>query len=54
MVQRALEGRRHTAEQSLELALSGYGSEAGAQEAFEARLGELIRVSQSAVSTAGE
>jgi hypothetical protein len=54
MVQRALEGRRHIAEQSLELALSGYRSEAGAQEAFEARLGDMIRVRRSGVLGAGE
>jgi len=42
MVQRALEGRRHIGEQSLELALSGYPSELSAQTAFEARLGQLI------------
>jgi len=44
MFQRAVKGRRHIGEQSLEFAVSGYRSERSAQEAFEARLGQLVRI----------
>jgi exosortase/archaeosortase family protein len=46
MLQRALKGRRHIGQQSLEFALSGYSSERGAQEAFKARLEQLVRIRQ--------
>ncbi|MDD5262747.1 MAG: exosortase/archaeosortase family protein [Methylacidiphilales bacterium] len=44
MIQRALKGRRHSGEQSLELAVSGYPSESAAQEAFKARLAQLMQI----------
>ena len=44
MLQRALKGRRHVGQQSLEFALSGYPSEVSAQKAFKARLGQLIQI----------
>ena len=54
MIQRALQGRRHIGLQSLELALSGYPSEADAREAFESRLGQLMQIRQGAVPGAKE
>jgi exosortase/archaeosortase family protein len=42
MWQRALAGRRQIGLQSLEAALSGYGSGAEAQAAFEGRIGEVV------------
>ncbi len=42
MIERALKGRRHVGQQSLELAVSGYRSEAGAQEEIKARLSQLL------------
>jgi exosortase len=44
MFQRAIKGRRHTGQQSLEFAVSGYRSEWSAQEAFKARLEQLIHI----------
>lgn len=44
MFQRALRGRRHVGEQSLEVAMSGYRSAESAQEAFKARLGDLLKI----------
>jgi hypothetical protein len=44
MVQRALKGWRRIGQQSLEFALTGYGSEQTAQEAFEAHLGQLVQI----------
>lgn len=44
MFQRALLGRRHVGQQSLEIAMSGYRTEQTAQEAFRARLGELLDI----------
>ena len=49
MLQRALKGRRHIAEQSLELALSGYPSESSAEQAFNARLGQLMKIDPGAL-----
>jgi hypothetical protein len=49
MVQRALKGRRRIGQQSLELALSGYPSELSAQQAFQARLGQLMRIRPGAI-----
>jgi exosortase/archaeosortase family protein len=49
MLQRALKGRRHVAEQSLELALSGYPSESSAEQAFNARLGQLMKIDPGAL-----
>ena len=43
MYQRALQGRRHIGQQSLEFALSGYESEERAQKAFKAQLGEVLQ-----------
>ena len=43
MLQRALQGRRHIGGQSLEVALSGYASEAAARAAFERRLSALVQ-----------
>jgi exosortase len=43
MLQRALEGRRRTGLQSLEVALSGYGTERDAQTAFNARVVNLVK-----------
>jgi hypothetical protein len=54
MIRRAVEGRRHIGEQSLEVALSGYRSESGAQAAFNARLGQLMQIRQSAIPGAKE
>jgi exosortase len=42
MLQRALEGRRHVGLQSLELALSGYPTEAAAEGAFQQGIGKLV------------
>ncbi|TCO92828.1 exosortase [Chthoniobacter flavus] len=53
MFQRALRGRRHVGEQSLEIAMSGYRSEQSAQEAFQARLGQLLKVRADAAARAG-
>jgi exosortase len=44
MLQRALQGRRHIGLQSLELAVLGYRSELSAQEAFQARLPQLMQI----------
>jgi hypothetical protein len=52
MFQRALNGRRHIGNQSLEAAISGYRSELSAQEAFKARLGQLMQVRQNAIPSA--
>ena len=52
MFQRALKGRRRIGNQSLELAISGYRTELAAQEAFEARLGQLVQVRKRAVPSA--
>ena len=49
MVERALKGQRHIGEQSLEIALSGYSSEQSAQEALEARLGQLMQPRQDLI-----
>jgi len=43
MLQRALLGRRRVGLQSLELALSGYPTEEGAEAAFKRRVGELVK-----------
>jgi exosortase len=50
MIQRALKGRRHIGEQSLELALSGYDSEPAAQAAFNARLVQLMQIRPDAAA----
>ncbi len=44
MLDRALKGQRHIAEQSLEIAISGCKSGAEAQKAFESRIQELMKV----------
>lgn len=49
MFQRALQGRRHVGQQSLEFAISGYPSERSAQEAFKARLGQLIHAGSGSI-----
>lgn len=54
MIQRAIKGRRRIGEQSLELAVSGYPTALGAQEAFEARLGQLMQFRQNAIPGARE
>ncbi len=54
MIQRALKGWRHSGEQSLELAVSGYGSEQSAQEACKVRLAQLMQVRQGSASGAKE
>jgi exosortase/archaeosortase family protein len=54
MLERALKGRRHIGEQSLELALSGYPSVQSAQAAFEARLGQLMEIRRGAIAGAKE
>jgi len=54
MFERALQGRRHIGQQSLEIALAGYNSERSAQEAFKARLGELMQIREGAGVPAAE
>jgi hypothetical protein len=54
MIQRALKGRRRIGLQSLELALSGYQSDASAQQAFQSRLTELLHIRQAALPVAKE
>jgi hypothetical protein len=44
LFQRALRGRRNVGEQSVEIAMSGYRSAESAQEAFQARLGEVLKI----------
>ncbi|MGB8353011.1 MAG: exosortase/archaeosortase family protein [Chthoniobacteraceae bacterium] len=54
MVQRALKGQRHTGQQSLEIAVSGNRTELNAEEAFNARLGQLMRTRKSGIRDAKE
>lgn len=47
MFQRAREGRRRIGQQTLEFALSGYRTEGAAEQAFKARIGQLLQTSQT-------